>query len=78
MNGWLIVPGDMVIVQRGKEPRVGDIVIAQVDNEWTMKYYIKEGKKIILRPGNKKFKDIRADQELQIGGVVTSVIRKYK
>ena len=32
-----ILPGDMVIVDKGRTPKSGDIVIAQVDGEWTMK-----------------------------------------
>mgnify|MGYP001582256438 CR=1 FL=1 len=77
MVGAGIVEGDMVIVDRSRQPKNGDIIVASVDNDWTMKYYIKEGSKIILRPANKRFTDIIPDQELQIAGVVTSVIRKY-
>jgi repressor LexA len=36
-----IMPDDLVVVDRGRQPRHGDIVIAQVDGEWTMKYYEK-------------------------------------
>ena len=35
--------GDLVIVERTNAPRVGDIVIAEVDGEWTMKYLRKRG-----------------------------------
>jgi len=31
-----ILPGDLLLVKRGIDPRDGDIVIAQVDREWTM------------------------------------------
>ncbi len=34
-----IHPGDLVLVEKGARPRSGDIVIAQVDGEWTMKYF---------------------------------------
>ena len=40
--------GDLVIVERTNAPRVGDIVIAEVDGEWTMKYLRKRG---IASPG---------------------------
>ena len=33
-----IQPGDMVLVERNRNAKEGDIVIAEVDNEWTMKY----------------------------------------
>lgn len=72
-----IVQGDMVIVDRTKQPKTGDIVVAQVDNDWTMKYFIQRGNKIFLRAANKLFPDIHPDSELKIGGVVSSVIRKY-
>ena len=36
-----ILPGDMVIVERGGTPHNGDIVIAEVDGTWTMKYFSK-------------------------------------
>ncbi len=69
--------GDLVIVEQGRTPKIDDIVIAEVDHEWTMKYYVKEKNRIILRPANKKYSDIIPDQELKIGGVVTGVVRKY-
>ncbi len=69
--------GDLVIVEQGREPKLGEIVIAEVDHEWTMKYYEKNKNKIILRPANKNYSDIIPSQELKIGGVVTGVIRKY-
>ena len=72
-----IVEGDMVIVDRAKKPKTGDIVVAQIDNDWTMKYFITRGPKIFLRPANKNYPDIHPHEELKIAGVVTSVIRKY-
>ncbi len=72
-----IVEGDTVIVNRGKKPETGDIVVAEVDGDWTMKYFIKRGSKIFLRAANKNYPDIHPETELKIGGVVASVIRKY-
>ena len=69
--------GDLVIVERGREPKQGDIVIAEVDGEWTMKYYTKKRGKIILQPANKKYPPIEAENELRLGGVVTANVRKY-
>lgn len=73
-----IMPGDMVLVERGREPKDGDIVIAEVDHAWTMKYLRKKGKKIYLDPANKKFKRIEPKDDLRIAAVVISVVRKYK
>ena len=72
-----IHPGDIVLVERGKQPRKGDIVIAQVDDEWTMKYYAKDKQGVYLEPANKKYQPIRPKASLEIAGVVRSVIRKY-
>ncbi len=73
-----ILPGDMVIVDRGQTPKSGDIVIAEVDSQWTMKYLRKRGESVTLIPANSKYKPIRPKSELKIAGVVTAVVRKYK
>ena len=73
-----IMPDDLVVVDRGRQPRHGDIVIAQVDGEWTMKYYEKRGAKVQLRAANKKYPLIEPKAELVIGGVVVANVRKYK
>jgi SOS regulatory protein LexA len=73
-----ILPGDMVLVDKGENPKNGDIVIAEVDGEWTMKYLKKRGDNVVLIPANPKYQPIRPKKELKIGGVVTAVIRKYR
>jgi repressor LexA len=72
-----IMPGDMVIVNKGQTPKNGDIVIAEVDGEWTMKYLKKRGQSVTLIPANARFKPIKPKNELKIAGVVTAVVRKY-
>ncbi len=72
-----IQEGDLVIAERRGEPKVGDIVIAEVDGGWTMKYYRKEGNKIYLEPANKKFRPIYPTEELKIAAIVKGVVRKY-
>ncbi len=69
--------GDLVIVERKGEPKVGDIVIAEVDGGWTMKYYRKSGNKVYLEPANKKYKNIYPESELRVAAIVRGVIRKY-
>jgi len=73
-----IQPGDMVLVERGAAPKNNDIVIAQVDGEWTMKYFLKDRNGVMLEPANKKYKTIRPQHSLEVAGVVRTVIRKYK
>lgn len=72
-----IRPGDMVILERGREPKNGDVVVAEVDREWTIKFYERRGSAVTLRPANKRYGPIRPQEELKIAGVVTAVIRRY-
>ena len=78
MSGAGILPGDMVLVDKGQTPKSGDIVIAEVDGAWTMKYLRKRGESVTLLPANPKYQPIRPKNELKIAGVVTAVVRKYK
>jgi SOS regulatory protein LexA len=78
MTGAGILPGDMVIVDRGQVAKSGDIVIAEVDGQWTMKYLRKRGEDVVLVPANPKYQPIRPKLELKIAGVVTAVVRKYR
>jgi len=73
-----IMPGDMVILNRAKQAKNGDIVVAEVDKQWTIKYFERRGGKIVLNPANRAFKPIEAREEIRIAGVVTAVIRKLK
>jgi len=77
MSSAGILPGDLVIVDRRQTAKNGDIVIAEVDGEWTMKFLKKSGEAVYLIPANPKYQPIRPKQELKIAGVVTAVVRKY-
>lgn len=73
-----ILEGDMVLVERGRTPRRGDIVLALVDNEYTLKYLETEKGRPILVPANKAYKKIYPDpNKLRIEAVLKAVIRKY-
>ncbi len=72
-----ILAGDLVVIEKGREPKSGDIVIAEVDGEWTIKYFRKQGKAVYLEAANPKYPVIRPKTELRLGGVVTAAIRKY-
>jgi len=72
-----ILPGDIVLVEKGVTPRQHDIVIARVDDEWTMKYFVRDRQGVRLDPANRRYKPIRPRQSLEIAGVVRTVIRKY-
>ncbi len=73
-----IEPGDMVIVEKRNNAKEGEIVIAMVDGEHTMKYLRKDPKgQTYLEPANKNYRNIYPTQSLEITGVVKAVIRKY-
>ena len=72
-----LLPGDLVLVERRADAKDGDIVIAQVDQGWTMKYLRKRGRKLWLEPANKKYQPIYPAQELKIAAVVIAAVRKY-
>jgi repressor LexA len=67
----------MVLVEKTNKAKDGEIVIADVDGEFTMKYFRTDGKKVWLEPANKDFKNIYPTQYLTIIAVVKAVIRKY-
>ena len=72
-----IEEGDFVIAERTETARNGDIVVAEVDGEWTLKYYKNDGKKIWLQPANRYYKPIYPVESLRIAAVIKGVIRKY-
>jgi repressor LexA len=74
-----ILEKDLVLVERGKRPNRGDIVLALVGNEYTLKYLDIEKGKPVLVPANKAFKKIYPNpNELKIEAVLKAVIRKYR
>ena len=79
MVGAGIFDGDLLVVDKSLTPTSGDIVIAIVDGDLTVKRLIKRGGKITLKPENPRFKEIefKEGQELLIWGVVTSSVKKY-
>ncbi len=72
-----IMPKDLVLVERTDQANPGDIVIAEVDGKWTMKYLRKKGRRMYLEAANKKYTPIYPEDELKISAVVKAVIRKY-
>lgn len=69
--------GDLVIAERKSDPKDGDIVIAEVDGGWTMKYFRSKGSQVYLEPANKNYKPIYPEYDIKIAAVVTGVVRKY-
>ncbi len=72
-----IQEGDMVLVERSNQAKIDQIVIAEVDGGFTMKYYKMKNGKPYLEPANSRLKPIYPEEELRIVAVVRAVIRKY-
>ncbi|GHT22179.1 umuD protein [Planctomycetales bacterium] len=80
MTGAGIFDGDLLIVDRSLTPGNGDIVIAILDGEFTVKRLIMDGKRIELRPDNPKFRTLKLTEEsqLEIWGVVTGSVKSFR
>jgi repressor LexA len=70
--------GDVVIVEKRVAANVGDIVVAILDNEFTLKRLDREKGRIVLRPENKAYPVIRPKGDAEIFGVVVGMFRKYR
>ncbi len=70
--------GDVAVVEKRLSANVGDIVVAIVDNEFTLKILDKERGHFILRPANQAYPVIRPHGTLEIFGVLVGLIRKYR
>lgn len=75
-----ISEGDILIVNRALTPLHGDIVVAEVDNDFTVKYLHKRNGVASLRAANPTFPPIvfRDGQTLTICGVVSAVIKRFR
>lgn len=75
-----IFDGNILIVDKSLKPALGDIVVAIVEGDFTVKYLGKRGDAIVLKPANARYKEIefKDGQELQIWGVVTSTVKKFR
>lgn len=69
--------GDVVFVTLGIEAKAGDVVIADVDGERTMKFLHFDKDGAYLVSASKDYKPIRPKQDLTIIGVVTAMCRRY-
>ena len=83
MEGAGIDSGDIIVVDRALEPRDGDIVVACINGEFTLKYIdlSKKDKGIVcLRPDNDRYEPIYMQEgdELIVWGVVSSVIKRFR
>ena len=69
--------GDIVVVEKDSPASVGDIVVAIVDNDFTLKYLDRDKGEFVLRPANQAYPVIRPRGQLELFGVVVGQFRKY-
>ena len=72
-----LMPGDTIVVERATTAHAGDIVVAIVDDAYTVKRLATERRKFVLKPENKAYPILRPEP-LEIVGVVVGSFRKYK
>ena len=76
-----LLPGDKAVVDRSKTANIGDVVLAVIDGEFTIKTLAKnKSGQARLMPANKDFKPIEITEEMQfeIWGVVTGSFRRFR
>jgi len=73
-----IFEGDIVTVDRSLRPASGDIIVASIDGEFTVKYFKKDKNGVRLEPANPDFPTfkLKHGQRLDYFGKVIGVIRK--
>lgn len=71
-----IQSGNILVVDRGLEASNNSIVIAVIDNEFTVKRFRLINGEAFLYPENQNYKPIKLKDQDEIWGVVTSVINK--
>ena len=76
MIGKGIHSGDLLIVDKSLDPKDGNIIIAVLDSELTVKQLEKRKGKLRLLPANKNYEplEVSEQQSFEIWGVVTNVI----
>lgn len=80
MEGVGIYHGDEVLVDRSLTPRHGDVVVAILDGDFTIKTLQLHGETVVLHPENPAFPDVEvpALSELSVFGVVVYAIRHVR
>ena len=83
MIGAGICDGDIAVIDRSIEAEHGNVVVAYINNEFTVKFLDLSHKKdgyIELKPANDAFQPIRIDEDdnFEVWGVVIWTIRKWK
>jgi DNA polymerase V len=73
-----IFDGDLLVVERRESAETGNVVIAEINGEFTVKRFNREKKRLFLVPANGKYlkREIKIKDDFAIWGVVTHIIHK--
>lgn len=75
-----VLDGDLLAVQKAETARTGEVVVARVDDEVTVKRFERKGaRNVILHPENKDYEPINVDlkdQSFAIEGKMVGIIRR--
>ncbi len=77
MQDFWILDGDQLIIERWRTPIAWDIVLAIIDENFTVRQFQFHQGKPYLQAGNSWYGSIMPAQELRISGVVVGIVRKY-
>lgn len=77
-----ISDGDIAVIDKSREPKNGSVIVAYINNEFTIKYLDTTHKAegyIELKPANKKYPIIRISEndDFEVWGVVVYVIKSF-
>lgn len=78
LRGCGIINGDIAVLERGRNPKYGDIIIARTDEKTVIRRYEKQNNHPVLVSANPSFPSIPFSELVQVLGVVSAIIRKYK
>ena len=81
MIGAGIHDGDIAVVRRNPDPPSGEIVIALIDDEVTLKRLVKKPESIVLKPENDRYEEIvlssSEGRSVSILGTLEAIVRNY-
>ena len=78
MEGEGIHDGDLVVVRTQAEADPGQIVVAMIDGEATVKKFARRGNRLWLQPANPHYDPIPFEGDARVVGRVIGVIRSYE
>jgi len=73
--------GDIAIVKQKPKPNSGEIVVALIEDEVTLKRLVRRGKKVILKPENENYPEIilsdLSHEPISVIGTILAIVRRY-